>query len=72
MTRNRMTLALLLVFAAGASLGGWLACRYMEARDRDRAEAAWALVCVVDQQPNRAELWLAWRVRFEATRRGWP
>ena len=72
MTRTVMTLAALLVFSAGAACGGWLAGRYMEARDRDRAVAAWALACVVDQQPNRAELWLAWRVRFEATRRGWP
>jgi alpha-beta hydrolase superfamily lysophospholipase len=72
MTRTHMTLAALLVFAAGASFGGLLVYRYMEGRDRDRTDAAWSLACVVDQQPNRAELWLAWRVRFEATRRGWP
>ncbi len=71
MTRTHMTLAALLVFAAGVSLGGCLVGRYMEGRDRDRADAAWALACVVDQHPDRAALWQAWAVKFKAAREGW-
>jgi hypothetical protein len=68
MSRLRSALAALLVFAAGVACGGWLACRYMEARDEERAQAAWSLMLVVEQQPNRAELWQAWRAEFKAAR----
>lgn len=60
----KLVIAVLIAFALGTLLGHF----DKSAEDRQRADAAYALILTVNEQPNRAALWRQWRATFDYTR----